>query len=74
MPYRKPEEHDTVEKKFLANKSDFTIKARLRGIDDPEVARRFIEAEVELAEERDRDVRNDLIGTLNAIIDDLEDR
>ena len=73
MPYRKPEEYDTVEKKFLATKSDFTIKCRLRGIDDPEVARRFVEAEVELAEEHDRDARRDLVGTLNALIDELED-
>lgn len=51
--------------KMLAEKNDLTIAALIRGIDDADRAQAFIDAEVELADDEDRDVRTDVIGACN---------
>lgn len=58
---------ETDAKRFLALKSDTTIAALIRGIDDPGRADRWIRAEVELADEDDRDPRKEVIGLLNRV-------
>ena len=58
-------DYDSEPKKMLATKNDLTIAALIRGIRDPERAQAYIEAEVELADEEDRDARTDVIGALN---------
>lgn len=64
-------DYDTEEKRMLATKNDATIKAIIRGIRRPDRARRFIEAEISLAESEDRSPRKKLIGTLNRKVTDL---
>lgn len=57
--------------KMLATKNDPTIKALVRGIRKPERARAYIEAELLLADDRDRDPRKKLIGMLNSKVSEL---
>lgn len=57
--------------KMLATKNDPTIKALVRGIRKPERARAYIEAEILLADDRDRDPRRKLIGMLNSKVSEL---
>lgn len=45
-------DYDSDEKKMLATKNDLTIAALIRGIRKPERARNYVQAEVELADER----------------------
>lgn len=52
-------------KRLLAEKNDLTIAALIRGIRTPERAQEYIEAEVGLADDEDRDPRKDVIGALN---------
>lgn len=49
------------------------LTARLKGIDRVEVARKWIEVELELAEQLDRDPDQRLIGYLNKRIDALRE-
>ena len=59
--------------KILSTKSEATIKAVVNGIDDVDRARAYIEAEVDLANRNDRDVRKRLIAMLNAKVSELKD-
>ena len=59
--------------KMLATKNDATIRALVRGIDDVDRARAYIEAELSVADADDRDPRNDLIGMLNAKVAELRE-
>jgi len=59
--------------KMLATKNDPTIKALVRGIRKPDRARRYIEAEVDLARQEDREPRKKLIGMLNAKVSELSE-
>lgn len=63
---------DSDAKKMLATKNDATIKALVRGIRRKQRARDYIQAEIELADEEDRDPRKPLIGMLNGKMRDLE--
>lgn len=58
-------DYDSEPKKMLATKNDLTIAALIRGIRDPERAKAYIEAEVALADEEDRDTRKEIIGACN---------
>lgn len=58
---------------MLATKNDLTIAALIRGIRDPERAQSYIDAEIELADEEDRDVRKKIIGACNRTKTALED-
>ena len=58
---------------MLATKNDLTIAALIRGIRKPERAQAFIDAEVDLAAEEDRDVRKGIIGACNRKKTALED-
>jgi hypothetical protein len=58
-------DHASEAKRMLAEKNDLTIAALIRGIDDADRAQAFIDAEVELADAEDRDVRTDVIGACN---------
>lgn len=49
------------------------LASRLKGIDRVEVARKWIEVEIALAEQLDRDVNQELIGWLNRRIDHLRE-
>lgn len=73
---RNPRERtfESTEKKWLATKNDYTIAALIRGIRDPDRARKFIEAELELADEDGREPRRDLIGMCNAKAAAIRDR
>ena len=64
--------YDSDAKRMLATKNDATIKALVRGIRRKERARAYIQAELALAEEEDRDPRRKLIGLLNAKTSELE--
>ena len=57
--------------KMLSTKNAPTIRALVRGIRDPNRARAYIEAELQLADDEDRDPRRELIGMLNRKVDDL---
>lgn len=59
--------------KMLTTKNDATLKALVRGIRRVDRARAYIEAEVAVAEDEDRDVRKPLIGMLNAKKYELSD-
>lgn len=65
-------DYDSDAKKMLATKNDATIKALVRGIRRVERARDYIQAELALAEEEDRDPRKPLVGMLNGKMRDLE--
>ena len=66
-------DYDSDEKKMLATKNDLTIAALIRGIRKPERAQAYIDAEVELADEEDRDVRKGIVGACNRKKTALED-
>jgi len=67
------DDYDSDEKRMLATKNDLTIAALIRGIRKPERAQAYIDAEVELADEEDRDVRKGIIGACNRKKTALED-
>jgi hypothetical protein len=56
---------------MLATKNDLTIAALLRGIRTPDRAREYVQAEIELADEEDRDPRKDVVGACNRKISEL---
>lgn len=58
-------DYSSEEKKMLATKNDPTIAALIRGIRDPERAKAYIEAELELADEEDRKPRQGFVGACN---------
>lgn len=66
------DDYDSEPKRMLATKNDATIKALVRGIRRVERARDYIRAELELADEEDREPRKPLIGMLNGKMRDLE--
>lgn len=66
-------EYDSEPKKMLATKNDLTIAALIRGIRKPERAQAYIDAEIELADEEDRDPRKKIIGACNRKKTALED-
>jgi hypothetical protein len=66
-------DYDSDEKRMLAVKNDLTIAALIRGICDPDRAQSYIDAEIELAAEEDRDPRKGVIGACNRKITALED-
>ena len=51
---------------MLATKNDATIRALVRGIEDEDRARSYIEAELQLADDEGRTPRKPLIGLLNS--------
>lgn len=59
--------------KMLATKDESTLVALIKGMRDPERAHAFIETEIELAQEEDREPRRGLIGMLNEKLDELRD-
>lgn len=61
-----PAEYPSEPYKMLATKNDATIRALIRGIDDADRAKAYIEAELQLAEDVGRDPRKPLIGLLNS--------
>ena len=65
--------YDSEAKKILDSKNSLTIAAIIRGIRDPDRVDRFIQAEVDLADADDRDVRQDVIGALNRRKKAIED-
>lgn len=65
--------YETAAKKMLATKNDLTIAALIRGIRKVDRAQAYIEAEVELADEEDRDVRTGIVGACNRKKTALED-
>lgn len=56
---------------MLATKNDATIRALVKGIRRRERALQYIESEIELADEEDREPRKKLIGMLNAKVSEL---
>jgi len=66
-------DYDTDAHRMLATKNDLTIAALIRGIRNPERAQAYIDAEVELAADEDRDVRKTVIGACNRKKIALED-
>jgi len=72
-PTSKSGDYDSEPKKVLATKNDLTIAAVIRGIRKPERAQAYIEAEVELADEEDRDPRKKIIGACHRKKTALED-
>lgn len=66
-------DYDSEPKKMLATKNDLTIAALIRGIRKPERAQAYIDAEIELADEEDRDPRKGIIGACNRKKTALED-
>lgn len=60
------DEYPSEPYKMLATKNDATIRAIVRGIDDVDRATAYIRAEVQLADDEDRDIRKPLIGLLNS--------
>mgnify|MGYP006270766987 CR=1 FL=1 len=66
-------DYDSEPKKMLATKNDLTIAALIRGIRDVDRARAYVQAEVELADEEDREPRKDVIGACNRKITELQD-
>ena len=58
--------------KLLATKPDHVIRGIVRGIRDRERARAYIEAEISLAKDEDRDPRSELIGILNGKVEELK--
>jgi hypothetical protein len=67
------ERFESDAKKMLATKNDLTIAALIRGIRKVDRAREYIDAEVSLAQERDRDVRKGIVGACNRKVRALED-
>jgi len=51
--------------RMLATKNDATLRALIRGIQRPDRARAYVEAEIAIADHEDRDVRKPLIGMVN---------
>lgn len=66
-------DYESEPKKMLATKNDLTIAALIRGIRKPERAKAYIDAEVALADDEDRDVRKGIIGACNRKQTALED-
>ena len=58
--------------KMVATKSKGTLAGIVAGMNDPDRARQYIEAELEVAQEEGREPRKDLVGALNRIIADAE--
>lgn len=57
---------------MLATKNDATLRALIRGMRDPDRARAWVSAEIELAKSEGREPRRKLIGELNRKVDDLK--
>jgi hypothetical protein len=58
-------EYPTDAHRMIATKNDLTIAALIRGIRDPDRAQAYIDAEIEVADADDRDVRKSIIGACN---------
>ena len=56
---------DSDAKKYLATKNELTIAAMIRGMRKVDRVTDWVNAEIELAQEEDRDPRKDVIGALN---------
>lgn len=65
--------YDSEPKKMLSEKNDMTIAALIRGIVDPDRAQAYYDAEVELAEDEDREPRSDVAGACYRKMRELED-
>jgi hypothetical protein len=65
-------DYPSDEYKLLATKPDAVIRSLVRGLRRPERGRAYVEAEIQLADDEDRDVRKDLIGMLNRRVQELE--
>lgn len=65
QPAATSDDYDSEPKKMLATKNDLTIAALISGIRKPERAQAYVEAEVALADEDDRDVRKGIVGACN---------
>ena len=64
--------YDSEAKRMLATKNDATLRGLIRGIRDPDRARRYVQAEIELADEEDREPRKKLIGMCNRKVSELK--
>jgi hypothetical protein len=68
------DDYESEPKKMLATKNDLTLAALIRGIRDPDRAQAYIDAEIALAADEDRDPRKDIIGACNRTKAALESR
>lgn len=50
---------------MVATKTDATLAAIIRGIHDVDRARRYVEAEIDVADREGRDPRREVIANLN---------
>lgn len=65
-------DYDSEPAKMVREKDVPTLAALIRGIRDPKRAQAYVDAEVEAAEDEDRDPRKDVVGACYRKIAELD--